>query len=442
MILLVFLRALMKKKLEIRSLILPTLAFVALVGGTLSYSGTAQGQLGTQSVKIAAIVNDDVISGYDVDQRLNLVLSSSGLKIPDEQRQRIRTQILQALIDEQLQRQEADRLEIAVKDDEIDQAIAGIAGQNKLSIVDIRKQLDASGVDLLTLEFQVFAEIAWSKVVRQRLSPRVFVGEQEVADVYDRMMADAGKTQYLVSEVFLPIVGQEDEAAMLDGATKLFEQLRSGAPFDAVARQFSQASTAANGGDMGWIHEGQLSSELSSALLQMGPGQMSPPIRTSKGLYILALRDRRVSGGPDPLRTLFQLQQVIFTMPADANDALKTKRLQEAEDVRAAFSGCDSLESLVTSVKDSGLNDLGVITAGQIAPEIRQAVLSLQSNEVSQPILGPDNVTLIAVCNRRDDEGQMPSQAEIEDRLFNQELSMLARRYLRDLRRDAVVEYR
>ncbi len=247
----------------------------------------------------AAVVNDEVISVLDLSMRVRLAIIGAGVQDSQEVRRRLTPQVLRGLIDERLQMQEATRLDIAVTDDQVADALQQISQQNGMSEGQFLSMLRNRGVIPTTLIDQIRAQIAWQTVVQRRLRPTVVVSNEEVQEVVDRLAARQGSIERRVSEIFVAVESAAQEQQALANANRLLEQLRAGANFGGLARQFSQSSTARLGGDRGWIQDGELDDSLNQALAQMGPGDVSRPIRTLAGFHILLLRDMRRNEGQE-----------------------------------------------------------------------------------------------------------------------------------------------
>ncbi|EWY39970.1 peptidylprolyl isomerase [Skermanella stibiiresistens SB22] len=273
---------------------------------------------------IAAVVNDDIISTSDLTARLQLALVSSGLPSTAETRQRLTPQVLRGLVDERLQLQEATRSNISVGEKEIGDAFARVAEQNRMDRDQLEKMLASQGVPRSTLESQIRSTIAWGKLVQRRLRPSIEIGQDEIDAVLQRIQANAGKPEYLTAEIFLAVdtPDREDEIKRL--ADRLVEQIGQGASFPAVARQFSQSAGASNGGDLGWVQQGQLPDELDTVLRELRPGQASRPIRSLTGYHILLLRDQRTTGGTLPPR-----DQVMASLGQERLDMLQRRLLRD-----------------------------------------------------------------------------------------------------------------
>lgn len=389
--------------------------------------------------RIAAVVNDNVISTLDINARMKLAMLSSGLPDSPEVRQRLLPQILRSLIDEQLQLQETKRLDIFVGKDEIDKAMERISTDNKIPGGDIRAFVKSHGGSPEALEQQIKAGISWSKVVARELRPRVEVGDDEVDAVIERIRANAGKEEYLVSEIVLAVDNPKDEDQVKEVADNLVQQLKNGANFGSVARQFSQGTGAATGGDIGWIQEGQLPQELNHALTTTEVGQIAGPIRSSSGYHIIGLREKRTIAVGDPGEIKVGLQQAF--RPFDEGTG-KDSLLQEADHMRTVINSCDNLQNnLADKFPAWKWNNLGDVELGKAPPQIAEKVRDLNVGQASEPIATDKGALVLFVCSRHVPEGNINREAVVSS-IGTEKLELQARRLLRDLRRGAYIDVR
>ena len=258
-------------------------AVTALILTTLSVANATRGE-------IAAIVNDSVITVSDVNNRIKLYTFGAKTKIPKEQKEALKQEVLNRLIDESIQLQEADKLGVDITNEQLDNSFKDIAKKNKLSADAMENKLRKGGINLKTLYDQLEAEISWSYVVRRKLRPKISISEEEINLTLDKL-SNNKETQYQVAEILLLVPTSAQEKNIHSKALALIKEIKKGAPFPAVAKKFSQAPGSATGGDLGWVKEGQISAELNTALEQMKPGEISLPIRSSKGYHILLLRN-------------------------------------------------------------------------------------------------------------------------------------------------------
>lgn len=248
-----------------------------------------------RSEGIALVVNDDIISRSDVEDRMGLVIASSGLPNTRDIQNKVLPQVLGALVDEQIMLQEAESLDLEVSAPEIAQGFATIAAQNNFEAAQFEEMLTRGGINLATMRAQIKAQIAWSKVIQTKLKPKVIVSDNDIDARMEQIASGKGKSEYLVSEIFLPVDHPKNEAAARQLAGELLQEIRSGkAPFAKIAAQFSKAAGSTQGGDLGWIQQGQLPRELDNALETLQAGNVSNPIRSLSGFHLVQLRDKRV----------------------------------------------------------------------------------------------------------------------------------------------------
>ena len=390
-------------------------------------------KLSSQNIQaISAIVNDEVISRYDVQQRVQLIISTSGIQPTQDNVVRLEKQALRSLVNEKIQLQEASKLDVPSSDDEINLMLERIANGNQMSGEQILQLINSQGVKSDTLLNQIKAELLWNKIVRGRYGSYINVNEDEVSIVYDRTIESIGKEQYEVSEIFIGYENEQEEKEANILTKKLVEQLREGVAFAPVAQQFSQTSTAGQGGYLGWVTDGQLDKSINNKLKQLGKNQISDPIKTLNGIYIIKLNERTEAGGKNPLRNQFDLMTVTFE---------KNNR-SDAENFSKDFVSCKRIEKLAEKYDEKEINSLGKITLSELPKELHQELLSKYAGETLNPRVSGDYIDLILICDRKDDIGLQVSRENIEDNIYAQKIGMMSRRYLRDLRRDAVIEYR
>jgi peptidyl-prolyl cis-trans isomerase SurA len=404
----------------------PITAAAALAVATLGLAAPVSAQ---NAEGVAAIVNDNVISTFDVRQRANMLLMFANLQPTPELQQRARAQALRDLVDERLQVQEAARFEITVSGDQIDRRLGDMAARGERSLDELVSDLARNGVSIGTLRDQLEAEIAWQRLIFSMYGNRVRVSETEVQETQQRIAANARQPQYEMSEIFLPASTPQEFSEMEQGAMRLLEQMQQRQiPFPAVARQFSQSPSAATGGDLGWISANELSPELRPIADRLQAGQVSLPIRTSTGVYLLAMRNRR-AGIAEGAATIVSLRQV--TAPAGRRNVL--------DRIRRRAEGCSNLEDSVDNIQGASVVDLGQTVEAELSPAIRSRLEGVDIGSASEVVIDGEQANVIVLCARETGGSAIPDRAQIEDRLREAELSMLAERYLRDLRREATI---
>ena len=391
---------------------------------------------------VRALVNDEPITTVDVRNRMRLIIASTGLaQVDQESLTRIETQALRGLIDEVLQLQAAREFEVEVTDEEVYESIVDLAVRNGTSVDSIIADLQQSGVDISTLQHQLEAEIAWQIIVNGRYSSRIRISTQQIEMALERLAVSASQPQFRIFELFIGINNVNDEDVAVERMINVMEQLQQGAQFPELARQFSDASSAAQGGDIGWITANQLRPEISSILPQMmtqfnqsgGRGALSNPVRVPGGLMIVALVAARDGS------TTLQYELVQLTVPSSALTEDSGNAFREALSNSPA---CSSADSIAASIPGAFSTVLGSIGSDAMLPQISEALSPLRAGDNTGGMQTAAGMQALLVCDREIAGPGVPSRDDLERQLRGQQLSLLSRRWLRDLRRDGTVEIR
>ena len=395
--------------------------------------------------RIAAVVNDEVVSVQDLSDRLDLVMFTSSVDDTPEARQGLTPQVLRGLVEEALQRQEAARLGIRVEPAELDQAIASIAERNSMDVPGMHRLLANAGVRFDTLAAQLRAQIAWVKVVNQQVRPRVNVTVDQLDLAVQEARLNERQAEFLLSEIVLPVDNPAQEDAVAADAQRLIQAVREGGSFESLARQVSAAASAEQGGDLGWVRSAVIPPDLLVALEQLDPGDVSAPLRSPVGYHVFWLRDRRLAAAqlaPSDAQVEVSLSQILFAFDQTEGQAGAPRLREQALALRPQLVDCDAANRIAAERQMPGSGALGWVRIGELPPDFARILIDLPPGEVSQPLQGPAGIHLIIVCDRRGAVQSVPQRDEIAARLEAEQIDRLARRYLRDLRTQAFVDIR
>lgn len=391
--------------------------------------------------RATAQVNGEIITGTDIDHRLALIVAANNNKLPPEELARFRAQILTNLIDETLQIQEAAANEIEVKDEEVDQYFNRVAQQNfNRPAAEVDKYLLSIGSSVATLKRQIKGELSWSRLLSRNVRPSANVSDDEVNAIIERIKATKGTTEYRLGEIYLSGT-PETMGAVTDNAKKIMDQLRQGGNFVAYARQFSEASTASVGGDLGWLSLAQLPPSLATAAEGMNANEVVA-VPSPGGVSILLLIDKRQVATSDPRDSTLSLKQVAINFPAGTTEAQVTPLVQRFAEETKKISGCGAADAIAQQLGADVVNRDGIKVRDLPAP-LQQVMLDLQIGQSTPPYGSlEDGVRVFVLCGRdAPQEAASESFDEIMSRLEEERVNKRARIYLRDLRRDAVIEY-
>jgi peptidyl-prolyl cis-trans isomerase SurA len=407
---------------------------------------------------IAAVANGDAISVYDVESRIKFIIVTTKLSNTPEVLQRIRPQIIRSLIDEKLEIQEATKNDIKVTDDDIKKAIANIEAERNMPPGAIDHILEQNNVPKSTFTQQIHAQLAWSKLLIKKIKPTVHVTDEDIAVAAKKMSLlpaakpkGKGPQESKIAVITLPVDKASRESEMKKLGEKLVKEVRSGASFEEVSRQFS-SSTADAGGKVEafWISPSQLDPHVAAALTGASAGAITDPVRTAEGYVIIKVYDTRAAGGkeaePEQPNTDTQvtLKEILLKLKASAPDKDANMLLQIAEDVVkhpgscqdksvAGINNTDDLD-IETNMRTAFLSDL--------PPAIRTIAETLHTGDISTPFASNEGIRLYMLCDKKENMAKTPDHEQVFHVLLQQKMELEAQKYLRNLRREGFIEIR
>ena len=409
--------------------------FSALLGLFL----LSQPAAGKELVGIVAVVNDSAISVLDLIARTKMVALSSGLDDTPELRAQLAKPVLENLIEEKLQNQEAERRGISVTDQELAAALTIVERQNGIREGQLNSWLADIGLPAIFFEDQIRAQILWAKVVSTGLLPLVDVSQEEVEHELTRLEANRGLPEYLVSQIDFYLGPSKPLDDLLEVAGKLLAEINAGANFGSIAEQFSDNALGNLGGDMGWVSKTQLLPELSAALSGMRPGQVSAPIVSAAGVHLVRLRDQRRVMEPDIRQVRVDLVQIV--LPGSTGESMTSEQRGFLEQIGDTVRGCEAMEAMAKKL-DGGSGSIGWVLLKDLPEQFRLILSQLDIGLPSQPLFSGNGAHVMMVCERENPAEDINYEQLVRDRLERSRLETLARRLLRDLRRSALVDVR
>jgi peptidyl-prolyl cis-trans isomerase SurA len=391
-------------------------------------------------VKATALVNGEVITQSDIDQRLALLAISNGGEIPANQMDALRQQVLRNLIDETLEIQAAKADKIKVTDADIDKTVQRVAQQNNQTPEQLAAFLKSHGSSIKSIRRQIQGEIAWGRLQQKRIESTVSVGDDEVKAVLDKLNASKGAEEYHVSEIYLSAAG--DPARATAAANQILEQLKNGASFPAYARQYSEASTAAVGGDLGWVRPAQLPPQIAQVVQSLRPGQISAPIEVPGGISLIALVDSRKVLTPDPRNAVLSLKQVSISFPKGTSREQAEPTIARFGDAIRGIGGCGGADKLAKDFNGEVVSS-DEIKLRDLPPALQDIMLPMQVGQATPPFGSlEEGVRTLVLCGRDEVDPSAPTFDQVYAQINEERINLKARHYLRDLRRDAVIEFR
>ncbi len=390
-----------------------------------------------------AKVNGAVITGTDIAQRVALVLAASPeRKLTDEEMQALRMQVLRNLIDETIQIQAAKAQEMEVTKDEVDERYMALAQQNfPDNPRGMDEYLTRMGSSPAALKRQIEGEIAWSLLIRRNVSPFINVSTEEVNEIIEQMRNSRGQYEYRLAEIYLSAT-PETAAAVQQNAARIMEQIRNGGSFQAYARQFSESTTAAVGGDLGFVRLATLPTEMAEAAQTLDVGQLVGPVQIPGGYVIIVLLDKKQMLTADPRDAVLSLKQIAISFEPGESQEKANERVRKFAEAVGTIRGCGDAQRAADLVGASVV-DNNAIPVRELPEQMQATMLQMKVGEATPPFGSlEDGVRVLMLCGRDDPETvEEPDFNKIRNELEDQRISKRAQRYLRDLRNDAIIEY-
>lgn len=394
-----------------------------------------------QDFGIAAIVNDNIISKLQVQERLQLVIATTGLSDAPETRKRLLPQIIRSLIDESLQLQAAKQNNIRVSEDEVDKAVGDIEKQRGKPEGSLVTYLTSQGVNPATFREQVRAQIAWNKLVSRRIGGKVAVSSEEIRREAElEKNTEKTKDEARISGFLLPVDKPENEAKTKALAEKLKGEIDNGASFDAIA---SQLGVGARGLlKDSWVDMNLLDTAIATKIREKNSPGMLEPVRSASGYHVIKLIQKRQVQKMQDAEVLFkeirlsldntaQMQEVDVLMDI-AKEVAKNPGLCREKGV----AGIQNFEGLNIDINYTRTK------LSALSPAVLPMVQNLKLEQVSEPFATPAGIQLLMLCEKISIDNDKPDRNKIREALLREKIDLEAMRYLRDLRREAFVEVR
>ena len=409
---------------------------LVLASGAVTTAAAQQG-----SVRVLAVVNDDIITDVDLSYRINLAIMVAEVANTAERRRLLAPQVLDKLITDKIRLQEAERLQLDIQDGFIDDAFERISKQNGLDSAGFEALIRRAGVPVETMREQIKAQIAMTVITQRQIARDVEISDRELKAEINRINALRGRSERRVLEIFLPFSSQRSESEVRQQAFSLIEQLQAGGDFAKLAQQYSYAATAGVGGDRGWVFEGSLDRDLEAGLANVRPGQITKePVRTSEGYYIMGVLNRRPIGTASS-RTIASLRRVFLALPEDLSSPVGQERLALLSGISEQIRGCARFDQVAAQYGDPGSGNMGEVDLSTLPPSISVTLSALEVGEVSEPLPADGGGAVYMICGKRLEIDPLTAE-NVRDRLERKRVNTLARRYDADLRRDAYIDYR
>lgn len=414
---------------------------LVLVAGVCSSIAAAESGSGSS---IAAVVGEEAISSFDVENRIKFVVATTRLSSAPEAIARIRPQVIRALIDERLQLREAAGNDIAISEQDINEAIQGLEAQRGMPPGTISRMLTQNNIPKETFTKQIEAQLAWSKLLGKKVRPRVRISEEDIALAGQQAAVPVVKQEYNIALITLPVDKKSREQEVRAVAEKLVNEIQTGASFEEVARQFSSSSARESGKlDAFWVRPEQLDPVIGKALAGVTKGSITPPIRTDGGYTIIKIYDTRALEQTLPGANV-TLKEILLRLKPGAPQREADALLAIGEEVAKHPGTCE--EKGVAGVENFGDLDMEInfhtTPLSDLSPAVKVIVQGLAVGGISTPFASSEGIRLFMLCDKKQASSSEPDKERIFAQLMKQRMELEAQKYMRNLRRDAFIEIR
>ena len=389
----------------------------------------SQGLTNTRSggSRIVVVVGSMPITEADVEARVKLVLLTSGLQSNTQNIDNLRQQVLSALIDEKIQLQVAQPKDPSILDKAVKESFEGMAKDNNMSEAQLLEVLSKNNIPDYTMKDRLRAQIAWTEYIRSFYAGLTHITDAEVQEVLNKLQKNKDNTIYYVSEIDFVVQSPADDHKALQEANMVYNQLKAGADFKAMAQQFSRFSNK-RGGDITQLVKGQMDPAAENALNTLTVGQVSVPIKTSTGYVIYQLRQRKHSGHLGLTDRVASLRQITLPVTAQTPPEEQQKFMPEIN-AYMTTKGCDAFDSLAARYGRK-VDRLEKLSFNDISPEGRKQIEASLPGTTMQPSLSPDGLKVTMLCRVDNVEFKLPEWGEIKENLLQERLAQKSNREL------------
>ncbi len=391
-------------------------------------------------ISIVAVVNDEAITLTDLISRLDLVIMTSKLPNDYATRKNLSAQIIQTLINEKLQSQEANKLDIRVSKLEINNFIAFIEKRNGMEPGTLFSILIQKGLSKNTLVEQVKAKIIWEKLLRKVVAPRISVSGNEINNELNILLSNEGQNEYKYYEIYLNFSVQQKQN-IINTANQIREQIIESGNFSEIALQMSQSTTAKNGGLVSWTLENSIPRVVYEKIKSMSEKSISEAIITNTGVYIISLEEVRKFKIPNLSDSVLKFATAKFEIPAEKERIekitieiiKKTKNLTSCKE----FYEIEKIDgsNYESSIRKNIINKLSV--------NLRESLSNLKPGIPSKPHVQTDGIYVIMLCYQNLEANQEYALKElVKNKLQERYFKMRSNRFILSLKRKALIDLR
>ena len=401
----------------------------------------AQNNSGSNNLlSIVAIVNDEPITMMDLDARLRLIIISSNLPNNLETRKNLSGQVLQSLISERLQHQEARKLGIRVTNQEVENNIKFIEKQNNMQENQLIETLFKNGVPKSALPIRLKSNLIMQKLLQNIIRPKVVINNNEVNNEYNNLLANNGKMEYKFSEISFNFSNLSKKEDVILIAKQIRKKIIEENNFDVIGKRIQENGTGIYKNN-NWKLTNKINKDIYLQIETLKKNEISELVLTNTGVSIIKIDGKREFKIPELSQTVSDIAFISSDLPINKNKI--DLFIEDIKNKTENIKSCDELTELSKIYGNKRGKYLGKILLKNLPKYFIEELKNLNVNQPSKPIVADDGIYVTMICNYNKDLNQEYALKEmIKDNIRNRSTTILKERYLLDLNRKALIDVR
>ena len=401
----------------------------------------AQNNSGSNNLlSIVAIVNDEPITMMDLDARIRLIIISSNLPNNLETRKNLSGQVLQSLISERLQHQEARKLGIRVTNQEVENNIKFIEKQNNMQENQLIETLFKNGVPKSALPIRLKSNLIMQKLLQNIIRPKVVINNNEVNNEYNNLLANNGKMEYKFSEISFNFSNLSKKEDIILIAKQIRKKIIEENNFDVIGKRIQENGTGIYKNN-NWKLTNKINKDIYLQIETLEKNEISELVLTNTGVSIIKIDGKREFKIPELSQTVSDIAFISSDLPINKNKI--DLFIEDIKNKTKNIKSCDEMTELSKIYGNKRGKYLGKILLKNLPKYFIEELKNLNVNQPSKPIVADDGIYVTMICNYNKDLNQEYALKEmIKDNIRNRSTTILKERYLLDLNRKALIDVR
>mgnify|MGYP001171621228 FL=1 len=391
-------------------------------------------------LSIVAIVNDEPITMMDLDARIRLIIISSNLPNNLETRKNLSGQVLQSLISERLQHQEAKKLGIRVTNQEVENNIKFIEKQNNMPENQLIETLFKNGVPKSALPIRLKSNLIMQKLLQNIIRPKVVINNNEVNNEYNNLLANNGKMEYKFSEISFNFSNLSKKEDIILIAKQIRKKIIEENNFHVIGKRIQENGTGIYKNN-NWKLTNKINKDIYLQIETMEKDEISELVLTNTGVSIIKIDEKREFKIPELSQTVSDIAFISTDLPINKNKI--DLFIEDIKNKTKNLKSCDDMTELSKIYGNKKGKYLGKILLKKLPKYFIEELKNLNVNQPSKPIVADDGIYVTMICNYNKDLNQEYALKEmIKDNIRNRSTTILKERYLLDLNRKALIDVR